>query len=294
MEAFESDIRAYPNPEGGGPLVTGAASLVTIAKETNRALHDGDPAMYRIPDTQRGVSDSLFLFENASLDDSRRVLTTDGTKTIMTFSLHWIPVTLLEPFVETVNAKIKEHFGERATVHPSGLAYSLTSTLGVLARDLYRSFGAAILMVTFLMIFVFRDIKLGLISMIPNVLPIMVAVLVMLLADIPLNLSNILIGSIAIGICVDDTIHFFHHFQNGYKASGDVEQGITHAFESTGRAMALTTVVLVLGLGGYLTGTLTSLVDFGVLVSTCVIFALISDLIVAPALLRAAYGKVYR
>ena len=70
-------------------------------------------------------------------------------------------------------------------------------------------------MVTLLMIFVFRDIKLGLISMIPNVLPIMVAVLVMLVADIPLNLSNILIGSIAIGICVDDTIHFFHHFKMG-------------------------------------------------------------------------------
>ena len=81
-----------------------------MSKETNRALHDGDPAMYRMPDTQRGVSDSIFLFENASLDDSRRVLTTDGTKTIMTFSLHWIPVTLLEPFVDTVNLKIDPAF----------------------------------------------------------------------------------------------------------------------------------------------------------------------------------------
>ena len=122
--------------------------------------------------------------------------------------------------------------------------------------------------------------------MIPNVLPIMVSVLVMLTLEIPLNLSNILIASIAIGICVDDTIHFFHHFNQGFKLHGDVEAGIQHAIESTGRAMFLTTVVLVLGLSSYLGGTLTSLVHFGLLVNICVVLALFSDLLFAPAILK--------
>ena len=291
MEVFENELRSYTNPRTGEPLVTGVASLLNVIKETNRALHDGDPAFYKLPDTQRGVSDAMFLFENASLDDSRRVLSTDSTKTLMSFSLHWVAVTELEPFIEFVNQRTKSIFEADSEVNPSGLAYSLTSTLSVLVHDLYRSFGAAILMVTLLMIFVFRDLKLGLISMIPNVLPIMVSVLVMLALEIPLNLSNILIASIAIGICVDDTIHFFHHFRQGYLQHGDVEKGIEHAIESTGRAMFLTTVVLVLGLSSYLGGTLTSLVHFGLLVNICVVLALFSDLLFAPAILRLAYGK---
>ena len=289
MESFEKRLREYKNPVSGKHLVTGVASLLNVIKETNRALNEGDEAFYRLPDTQRGVSDAMFLFENASLDDSRRVLTTDSTKTLMNFSLHWIAVTELEHFIDFVNKEVASTFGESAAVNPSGLAFSLTSTLGVLVHDLYRSFGAAIFMVTLLMIFVFRDIKLGLISMIPNVLPIMVSVLVMLTLEIPLNLSNILIASIAIGICVDDTIHFFHHFNQGFKLHGDVEAGIQHAIESTGRAMFLTTVVLVLGLSSYLGGTLTSLVHFGLLVNICVVLALFSDLLFAPAILRVAY-----
>lgn len=291
MEAFEKDLRAYKKPSDGQPLVTSAASLLNVVKETNQALREGDPYHYRLPDTQRGISDAIFLFENASLDDSRRVLSVDGTKTLMSFNLHWIAVTELEHFIDFVDERIGARFGEKAKVDASGLAYSLTSTLGVLVHDLYRSFGAAILMVTLLMVFVFRDLKLGLISMIPNVFPIMVSVLVMLAFEIPLNLSNILIASIAIGICVDDTIHFFHHFRQGYKLHNDVEKGIQHAIESTGRAMVLTTVVLVLGLSSYLGGTLTSLVHFGLLVNICVVLALFSDLLFAPAILRVLYGK---
>jgi len=291
MEVFETTLRGYLNPKTGQPLVTGTASLLNVIKETNQALHDGDASFYRLPNTQRGVSDAMFLFENASLDDSRRVLSTDSTKTLMTFSLYWVAVTDLEPFIEFVNRERVSIFGSAASVNPSGLAYSLTSTLSVLAHDLYRSFGAAILMVTLLMIVVFRDLKLGLLSMIPNVLPIMVSVLVMLAFEIPLNLSNILIASIAIGICVDDTIHFFHHFRQGYLQFEDVEKAIEYAIESTGRAMFLTTVVLVLGLASYLGGTLTSLVHFGILVNICVVLALFSDLLFAPAILRVAYGK---
>ena len=72
-----------------------------LTRETKR--------FYRLPDTQRGVSDAIFLFENASLDDSRRVLTTDSTKTLMNFSLHWIAVTELEHFIEFVNKRSRLH-----------------------------------------------------------------------------------------------------------------------------------------------------------------------------------------
>ena len=65
MESFEKRLREYKNPVSGKHLVTGVASLLNVIKETNRALNEGDEAFYRLPDTQRGVSDAMFLFENA-------------------------------------------------------------------------------------------------------------------------------------------------------------------------------------------------------------------------------------
>ena len=93
----------------------------------------------------------------------------------------------------------------------------------------------------------------------------------------------------ALGIAVDDTIHFLHHFRVHYDLSGDVEAAIRHSLRHTGRALVVTSVILSLGFFVYLTSSMLSLQRFGALIGSTVIFAVVLDLVLAPALLRVFF-----
>jgi predicted RND superfamily exporter protein len=125
--------------------------------------------------------------------------------------------------------------------------------------------------------------------MVPNLLPIMMIMGVMGLLGVPIDMSNLLIASIAIGIAVDDTIHFLHHFSTAYERSGSVEAAIGHTFRHSGRALVSTSVILTLGFCVYVTAEMANLARFGMLVALTVVFALVIDLLLTPALLRVTY-----
>ena len=127
--------------------------------------------------------------------------------------------------------------------------------------------------------------------MIPNLLPIVVGMGMMYVFKLPLDLYSILIGSIAIGLVVDDTVHFLNSFQMFYKEEGDAEIAVMKTLETTGNALFFTTVLLFCGFGTYLFSTLISLNDFGIITSTIVILALLADIFLLPAILRVVYGK---
>jgi predicted RND superfamily exporter protein len=167
--------------------------------------------------------------------------------------------------------------------------FNLFSVVSALLTDLLRSFGAAFIAITVMMVMVLRDIKLGLIAMVPNLLPIVAVMGFMGYVGISIDISTLLIGSIAIGIAVDDTIHFLYQFKAHYRAHGDVDAAIGHAFAHTGRAMIMTSVILVAGFCVYMAATTYNLQRFGKLVGLTVVLALLIDLIFSPALLRTIY-----
>ena len=140
-----------------------------------------------------------------------------------------------------------------------------------------------------MMVLMLRNLRLGMIAMVPNLMPIVAIMGLMGLIGVPIDMSNLLIASIAIGIAVDDTIHFLHHFQVYYQAEGDVEGAISHSFRHSGRAMVSTSVILAMGFCVYITAQMSNLGRFGMLVALTVVFALLCDLFFAPALLRATY-----
>jgi predicted RND superfamily exporter protein len=121
--------------------------------------------------------------------------------------------------------------------------------------------------------------------MIPNIAPIIMGLLIMYLADMPLDMFTLLIGSIAIGLAVDDTIHFLHNFRRYYDESKDAKLAVENTFFTTGKAMVITTIVLSLGFFSYMFGTMESVQNFGFLTGSVIIFALLADLLLAPALM---------
>ena len=139
-----------------------------------------------------------------------------------------------------------------------------------------------------MMMLILASPRLGLISMIPNLVPIILGLFIMYLADMPLDMFTLLIGSIAIGLAVDDTIHFMHNFKRYYLESSDVLVAMEQTFFTTGKAMLITTIVLSLGFFSYMAAYMSSVQNFGILTGSIIIFALLSDLLLAPALMVVA------
>ena len=291
LEKLRTHIQAYEHPEKG-LLVGNTLSLVDLLKETNRALHGGAQAKYALPETQGGVNDAMFLFSNAGPEQLSRFVSTDFERGQMTLRVKWLDATGFEPLTRYVEAGIDAHIPKDAgRVEPTGSVYTLVTTIRLLLGDLMRSFGVAFLVITLIMVVLLRSVKLGLIAMVPNLMPIAFIMGLMGFASIPIDMNTLLIASIALGVAVDDTIHFLHHFRVIYTHSGDPEYAVRRAASHSGRAMATTTLALVAGFFVYLGSDMANLQRFGLLIGLTCAVALLIDLIFAPALLRTIYGE---
>ena len=288
LDALEAYLRDYEDAEVSG-VVGQSTSLLDVVKETNRALHGGSPDHYRLPETQAGLSDTLFLFEQAGPSQLRRLATADLSTSQMTVRVKWLEATAYGPLTEYVDAGIERLMPATAEVRTTGAAYTLFTTVSGLIWNLVRSFSVAFAVITLIMIALLRDVRLGLIAMVPNLLPIAFVLGLMGFLGIPIDMSNILIASIAIGLAVDDTIHFLHRFKVQFDAHGDVEAAIEDALTHAGRAIVSTTATLTVGYLCFLGSDLISLQRFGYLLAITVVAALLFDLIFGPALLRTVY-----
>lgn len=139
--------------------------------------------------------------------------------------------------------------------------------------------------ISVLMVILIGRLKIGLLSMIPNIFPVVLILGLMGWIDQPLDFFNITLGSILVGIAVDDTIHFFHHFRKYHEETGNAQQAILTTFTTTGRAMITTTVALCCGFFVYTASDMNSLFYYGLFIGLGVLLALFSDFFLAPALL---------
>jgi len=288
LEALEAHIKTYRDPRMGD-VIGKSVSVLDVVRETNKALHGGDQAHYRIPDTQRAASDVVFMFENSGPDDLRRLATADLKTTQMTVRVKWMDANAYPPLAKHVLAGVDKHLAKHANVRVTGSIYTLGDTVSGLIDNLLRSFGAAFLVITLFMVVLLRDIKLGLIAMVPNLMPIVFIMGLMGLVDVPIDMGNLMLASIAIGIAVDDTIHFLHQFKQARDAGAGTEAAIEHAVLHAGRAMVATSLVLSLGFSVFVTGSMLHLQRFGGLIALTALIALLVDVIFTPALLRLAY-----
>ena len=290
LEKLEARIHAYDSPDLDFDLVGNSLSLLDAVKESNRALHDGDAAWYRLPDSDRALSELLFMFESAGPAQLKRMVTNDMRKLRMDIRVRWVDAPSYGPFTSYVEDAAKELVGDLAEVRATGSAYSLFSIISSLISDLIRSFGLAFVVISLMMIAMLRSLRLGVLAMVPNLLPIVAIMGLMGATGVPIDLVNLLIASIAIGIAVDDTIHYLHHFKSHYALNGDVERAIAYSVQHSGRAITVTSVILCVGFLVYTTADMYNLQRFGALISATVMFALLINIVFAPALLRTFYG----
>ncbi|MBU1170677.1 MAG: MMPL family transporter [Proteobacteria bacterium] len=272
-------------------------SMIDILKETNQALHDNDPMYYRIPQDRNLIIQELLLFENSGSDDLSRFVDSQYSTLRISIKIPWVDLVITDRFIDTIKNRLHETFDNQCTITITGLTSLMARTLPIALSSMTESYIIALLIISLLMILLVGDIKTGLISMIPNLLPILMALGIMGFAHIPMDLSALMIGSIAIGLVVDDTMHFFYHFRKNILATGDVHKAVQDTMLGTGRAMLITSLVLGSNFFVYTLATLNNLTIFGSITGLIVILALLADFLVTPAVLvilwRSAPNKTF-
>lgn len=262
-------------------------SLATIVKETNRALHENSESFYTIPKDKNLVSQELLLFENSGSDDLEDVVDSQFQKARITIKLPWTDAVKAVGVLNYVKKEVVQTFPDEK-VEVTGMIPLLINTFANAIHSSVRSYLIAFVLITIAMIFILGSVRIGLLSMIPNLAPIIMGLLLMYTANIPLDMFTLLIGSIAIGLAVDDTIHFLHNFRRYYLQSGDSAKAIEQTFFTTGKAMVITTIVLSLGFYAYMMAQMISVQNFGLLTGSVIVLALLADLLLAPSLMIVA------
>ncbi|MCG8316601.1 MAG: MMPL family transporter [Pseudomonadales bacterium] len=282
LDDLTQELAGYQNEHF---RVAKVLSITDLLKESNRALHGNDQAYYRIPEDRALVAQELFLLELSGADDLYRLVDRNYQMARITLTIPWIDSLLYEPFMVEMEEKFTHALGDQAEVTITGLVPLLGSTLRSVIYSTAESYAVALCVITLAMMVLLESFKFGFLSMFPNLLPIVLVMGIMYWAGVPLDMFTMLIGSIAIGLCVDDTVHFMHHFRR-YLAKGcSVEESIRNTLHTSGRAMLVTSLVLCSGFIIMIFSAMNNLTNFGIYTGLIVALALMADFLLAPALM---------
>jgi predicted RND superfamily exporter protein len=262
------------------PEIGGSTSIADYLMLVNQALHDNDPAFYSIPDNRRLITQLIFLSSNDELDrivDSR-YQTTNIVVRSRIFSSEDMAALL-----ERTNARLKE-LPEHLTATITGNPVLINNTLANIVTGQAKSVGLALLIVYAILSMMFMSLRIGLVALIPNLLPVGIYFGSLGFFGISLNPGTSLIAPMVLGIAIDDTIHYFSRFSQEVKRTADDRKATVAALKAVGRPVTYTSTGLFLGFLVLLTSELSMQVQVGIMASYALAVAWLSDFILTPAL----------
>ena len=192
----------------------------------------------------------------------------------------WKPILISDLVIEWYNV-----FGNDVDINVTGSTLLALSTNRHLVKNLTFSFIIAFFIIFLSMVLLFRSFRLGLISILPNIIPLMIAGGMMGLLGIKLRPSTAMTFSIALGIAVDNTIHFLARFRQEYKITGNYDEAVSETLLTTGKAIISTGVILALGFFVLYFSEYVPNHEFGILATIIIVTAASAALILLPVLI---------
>ena len=189
---------------------------------------------------------------------------------------------------EFINQNINQ---DLVKIHLTGTGHLLDKNMSHLASSLTKGLLIAVFLVSLLMGFLYKSVKMVLIAIIPNVLPLLMLAAVLGFSGIDLKVSTAIIFTISFGIAVDDTIHFMSKFKLELNKGQSKLYALKRTYLSTGRAIILTTLILCSGFLLLILSDFLGTFYVGLLLSLTLLFALIADLFILPVLLLLFFKK---
>ncbi|MDX1543510.1 MAG: efflux RND transporter permease subunit [Christiangramia sp.] len=278
LEKFIEDI-----PELSKPL-----SVTRLVKYSKQAYYNGNPKYYQLPSSQERNFIMPYAKSLSSNDGFMQAyVDSTGQYARITTFMEDVGTEKMESIEEDLIPQINKIFPEeRYEVSLTGKALLFQKGTNYLVRNLIISLGLAILLIAGLMAWMFRSFRMILISLVPNLLPLLVTAGMMGFLGVPIKPSTILVFSIAFGISVDDTIHFLAKYRQELKAHNwKIKRSVYAALRETGVSMFYTSIVLFFGFSVFMISSFGGTVALGGLVSATLLFAMLANLLLLPSLL---------
>ena len=270
------------------PELSRPVSVVDLVKYSKQAFYSGIPKYYQLPTAQ----ENTFIMDVArkSADNGNLLKSfVDSTGQVARMTTYMKDVKTSR--METIEAKLQENIdkifpSDRYKVTMTGSALLFLKGTKYLVKNLIMSLALAIGLIALFMAYLFRSFRMIVISLIPNLLPLVITAGVMGFVGVPIKPSTILVFSIAFGISVDDTIHFLAKYRQELTANQwRIKKSVYAALRETGVSMFYTSIVLFFGFSVFVISSFGGTVALGALVSATLLFAMLANLILLPSLL---------
>ncbi len=270
------------------PELSKPISVVSLVKYSKQAYYNGNPKYYQLPTSQ----ENSFILSyaknsNSDVDLLKNFVDSTGQYARITTFMKDIGTDKMERIQEDIQNKINKVFPkERYDVTMTGKALVFQKGTKYLVRNLIISLSLAIFLISLFMAYLFRSFRMIIVSLIPNLLPLLVTAGLMGYLGVPIKPSTILVFSIAFGISVDDTIHFLAKYRQELQANHwKIRKSVYAALRETGVSMFYTSIVLFFGFSVFTISSFGGTVALGALVSITLLFAMLSNLLLLPSLL---------
>jgi len=279
VEDFTAWLRAQPE-------VTNVRSLTDVLQRLNMNMHGDDPAMMKLPANEQAAAQFLFLYElslgyGMDLTDQINI-----DRSSMRISASMAEATTRDMLA--LDAKAQDWMAANApalAVAPTGMSQVFNL---IAYRDVRAMLGGtvlALIAISFLMLLILRDVKLGLVSLIPNLIPAAMAFGIWGYSVGAVTLAIAVVIAMTLGIVVDDTVHFLAKYKEGKRQGMTPEDAVRYTFSKVGMALFVTTFALVVGFAILSTSGFAVNGDMARLTAMTITLALVADFLLLPALL---------
>ena len=270
------------------PELSSPISIVNLSKFIKQSFYNGNPKYFQLPSSQENTFISTYV-KNSDLKigENNSYIDENGQIARITTMIGEIDTERMEGIEASLIKGIELYFpSERFDVTLTGKTLGYLKGTKFLIKNLLISLFLAILLISLMITYLFRSYKMVIISLVPNILPLLFTAGVMGFFNIPIKPSTILVFSIAFGISVDDTIHFLVKYRQELIANNwKIRKSVFASLRETGISMFYTSIVLFFGFSVFMTSSYGGTIALGGLVSTTLLFAMLANLVLLPSLL---------
>lgn len=282
QEEFETKYKKY---------VVMTNSIADVVKDANRELNGDAAEYYRIPDTREALAQTLFLFNNANPSERQRFVDDNYRKANINISLHSygsyeydVVFQNMRADIDKMMAKLKAKY-PKTEVSITGIFALAMQASQYLTENQAITFGIALVAVSVILLLVFGSFKVGMIALIPNLIPALLTLGLLGITGVPLDFFTMMLAPIIIGISIDDTVHFISNYQLQLAKDNDVNAALRRTMEETGPGVVFTSLILGLGFGIMAIASAAGTSNMGKFGAMAIFMGLLNDLFLLPALL---------
>lgn len=289
IEKIQETIGSYA--EFSKPL-----SLAEMVKFAKQSFYNGDTTKYSIPNNyeKNFILSYLPTDKNSKKGILRPFIDSTGQYTRISFQMKDVGTYEMKHLLDSIRPQIDSLFKDsktKATITGNSIVY--TKGTEFLIRHLIVSVCIAIAFISLLMVVLFSSVKMILVTMLPNIIPLLITAGIMGFTNIPIKPSTIIIFSIALGISVDNAIQYLSRYRHELKVlEGNISKSVIGALHEAGFSMIYTSIVLVLGFSVFIISEFGGTQALGILISATLFIAMFFNMIVLPSLLMSLDKRV--